>query len=101
MGKKIQSKDWIVVKSSGKRKGMPSEIRIDKNGNVFLDGERYDENNSKYKEISISVENHNRMNSGEETKRMLELQNQVNRGEMVVVKDIKDPNKTETTTVKF
>lgn len=101
MNSNKKSNTWILIKSSKKRKNAPSEIRIDKNGKVFLDGEMYDEKASKYKNLSVSIEKHDKINTGEETQRMIEEQKKTKRGDTVVLKDVKDPNKTETTTVKF
>lgn len=80
---------------------MPSEIRIEKTGKVFIDGDLYDENNPKYRNFHVDVEKHGKMNTGEETRQMIESQKKAKKGETIIIKDIKDKEKTETTTVKF
>jgi hypothetical protein len=93
--------NWIVIRSLKKLKDAPSEVKIDRYGNVFLDGKIYDGTDPKYNNLSVSVEMHNKLNTGEETQRMMEEQKKAKKGETVVIKDVSDPNKTETTTVKF
>lgn len=80
---------------------MPYEIRLEKDGKVYIDGELYDENTTKYKNLSVSVERYNKLNTGEETKKMIESQKDAIKGETKVITDIKDKDKTEITTVKF
>jgi len=80
---------------------MPEEIRIDKDGSVYIDGELFDETSTKYKNLSVSVEKYNKLNTGEETKKMIASQKEAAKGETKVITDIKDKDKTELTTVKF
>jgi hypothetical protein len=101
MANDTKNNDWIVIKHLKKSEKIPYEIRIDRNGNVFIDGEPYDENNAKYQNMSVDVEKHNKVNSGEETEQMIENQKSVQRGESVTIKDINDPNKIEKTTIKY
>lgn len=94
-------KDWIRLKSKRKLKDAPSEILIDSSGNVYLDGILYREDESQYENIAVDVERYTRMNSGEDTQKILEKQKQAKKGETVTIRDIKSPNRSETTTVKF
>jgi len=91
--------DWIRITS--KRKDMPKEVRIDRAGNVYIDGELYDPATSKYRNLSVSVEKHEKVATGEETEKMLESQKKAAKGETVIITDYQDPTKTESTTVKF
>ncbi len=93
--------DKIIIKKIKKQKGSPSEIRIDRHGNIFLDGELYEEGNPKYKGICMSVEKHQRIETGEETQKMIDESKKAVKGETVVITDIKTPNRTQKTTVKF
>ncbi|WP_432665368.1 hypothetical protein R9X47_03700 [Wukongibacter baidiensis] len=95
------SDNWITIKCNSKRKKIPSEIRIDKSGKVFFDGELFDENNPKFRNYHIDIEKHGRVNTGEETRRMIESQRESKKGDTVVLKDIKDKEKAETTIVKY
>lgn len=95
------SDSWVTIKCRKKRKNAPSEIRIEKSGKVFIDGEIYDENNPKFRNFHIDVERQGRRNIGEETRQMIESQKKAKKGESIVIKDIKDKEKTEITTVKF
>ena len=92
---------WITIKSKKRRKNIPSEIRIEKSGKVFLDGELYDENDPKFRNFHIDVERQGRVNTGEDTRKMIESQKRAKKGETIVIKDIKDKEKKEITTVKF
>lgn len=95
------SNQWIKIKLKKKRKDMPSELRIDLNGDVYVDGELYDETKSKYKNLSIDVEQFNRLSSGEETQKIIEESKKAKKGETITIKDEKGPDRRETTTVKF
>lgn len=95
------SNDKIVIKRIRNQRIRPSEIRIDRDGKVFIDGELYDENNPKFKGIFMSVEKHHRIETGEETQKMIEESKRAAKGETVVITDIKTPNRTQKTTVKF
>lgn len=92
---------WITIKCKKKKKNIPSEIRIEKSGKVFINGELYNENSSKFRNFHIDVERQGRVNAGEDTRKMIESQRNAKKGETVVIKDIKDKEKKETTTVKF
>lgn len=92
---------WITIKRDRKIPNEPSEIIIDKNGNVFIDKKLYEEDSIAYKNLSISVEKYNKLNTGEETRKMIEQREKAQKGETEVITDIKDPNKTEKTTVKY
>ncbi len=63
---------WIGIKLKNKTDKLPREILIDIKGNVYLDGELFDEATSKYKNLSIDVEQHSKLSSGEETQRIIE-----------------------------
>jgi len=93
--------EWIKIKFKKSKKDIPKEIRIDYNGRVYVDGKQYDERKSRYPNLSIDVEHHNRMSAGEETKRIMELSKKAKKGETITVKDEKGPDRRETTTVKF
>lgn len=93
--------DWIRLKFKKKFKNVPNEIRIDINGDVYIDGEPYDEKTSKYENLSVEVEHHNRMSSGEETLKIIEESKKAKKGDMIIIRDEEDPDKKELTTVKF
>lgn len=95
------SSNWITITRKRKKKNEPSEIRIDRNGNVFIDGQLYDEKQTQYANLSVSVERYNKFNSGEDTLKMIEKQKETEKGSMAVITDIEEPNKTEKTTVKY
>lgn len=97
----VKNNEWIKIKLNRKDQNMPREIRIDYDGKVYLDGELYDERRSKYRNLSIDVEQHNRMSSGEETRKIMELSKKAKKGETITVKDERGPDRRETTTVKF
>ncbi|WP_066501023.1 hypothetical protein [Abyssisolibacter fermentans] len=92
---------WIKIKMKKKNKKVPSEIQINTDGVVYIDGEIYDESTSKYARMSIDVDNHNRINIGEETQKIIESREKAKKGDVVTIKDIKGPDRTESTTVKF
>ncbi len=96
----MSKNNWITIINK-RANDMPSDIRIDKYGNVFIDGELYDENKSKYKNLNFNVENYNKINTGEETQKMIASQKDAEKGETKTITDIKDKDKSETTTVKF
>jgi hypothetical protein len=93
--------NWIAIKSKKKLKDAPSEIRIDINGNAYLDGELFDEQETKYSNLTIDIEKHSKMNSGEETQKIIESRKTAKKGEKIIIKDVKGPDTSETTTVKF
>ncbi|PKM79213.1 MAG: hypothetical protein CVU88_06925 [Firmicutes bacterium HGW-Firmicutes-13] len=93
--------NWITIISNKRNKKIPSKIEINKDGSVFLDGELYDPENSKYKNLNISVEKYNKLNLGEETQKMIDSQEEAVKGETKVISEMKDKNRTELTTVKF
>lgn len=95
-----KAKDWLTITNRKKNK-LPWEIKIDLAGNVFIDGEPYDENNGKYEQLHINVERHNKINTGEETQKMIASKEKATKGEEVVITNLQDPTTTETTTVKF
>ncbi|MFS8541176.1 MAG: hypothetical protein LOD89_03710 [Tissierellales bacterium] len=97
----VKNNEWIKIKLNRKDQNMPREIRIDYDGKVYLDGELYDERRSKYRNLSIDVEQHNRMSSGEETRKIMELSKKAKKGETITVKDERGPDRRETTTVRF
>ena len=101
MNMNSSNNDKIVIKRIRKQKGKPSEIRIDRDGKVFIDGKLYDENNSQYKGISMSFEKYQRIETGEETQKMIDESKRAAKGETVVITDVKTPNRTQKTTVKF
>ncbi|MCW3490608.1 hypothetical protein [Dethiobacter alkaliphilus] len=91
--------DWIVIKPT--KRGKIPETRIDKNGNVFIDGKLYDENDTRYRHFSVNVERHNKISTGEETRKMIDLQKESKEGDIKTVSESRDKNKAESTTVKF
>jgi hypothetical protein len=93
--------DKIIIKRIRRQKDKPSEIRIDRDGKVFIDGEIYNEDNPKYKGICMSIEKYQRIETGEETQKMIEVSKKAVKGETVVITDDKTPNRTQKTTVKF
>lgn len=101
MSEGVQNNNWIWIKAKKKLKDGPSEIRIDLNGNVYIDGELFDEENPKYSGLTVDVEKHNRMNTGEETQKIIESRKKAKPGETVKIKDVKGPDRIESTTVKF
>lgn len=90
---------WITIKPLRNKK-IP-EIIIDKTGQVYLDGEAYQENDPRYRNLSVNIEAHNKLNTGEETLQMLALQKEAEKGETITVTESKDKNKSEQTTIKF
>ncbi len=99
----MANQNWIIImnKKSNKEKGIPSSIRITRDGEVFIDAKPYDDADPGYRNFSISVEKNTDINIGEETKQLLELQKHSRPGERKVAKDIADKNKKEQTIVKF
>ncbi|NLW23536.1 MAG: hypothetical protein GXY88_09865 [Tissierellia bacterium] len=93
--------EWIKIKLNRHREELPKELRIDLDGSVYIDGELYDESKSKYKNISVDVEHHNRLSTGEETQRIIEESKKAKKGEMVTIKEEIGPDRKEITTVKF
>ncbi|EEG78971.1 hypothetical protein [Dethiobacter alkaliphilus] len=91
--------DWIVIKRI--KGGKFPETRIDKNGNVFIDGKLYDENDTRYRHFSVNAERHNKISNGEETRKMIEMQKESQEGDIKTVSENRDKNKSESTTVKF
>lgn len=93
--------NWIRIKSRCKRKGYPTEIQVDMDGNVYLDGELYEEGYSKFGHVSIDVAKHSRYNTGEETQKILESGKTAKKGDKVVIKDSSSPDRIDNTTVIF
>lgn len=91
----------IIISRNKKANGKFSELRIDKNGCLYIDGKVFDENNPNREGVFINIERHRRINTGEETKRMIEEKKKAEKGETVVITDERTPIKTEKTTVKF
>ncbi|HHV99373.1 MAG TPA: hypothetical protein GXX36_07340 [Clostridiaceae bacterium] len=96
-----QNNNWLWIKAKKKLRDGPSEIRIDINGNVYIDGELFDEQNPKYPGLTVDVEKHNRMNTGEETQKIIESRKTAKSGDVVKIRDVKGPDRIESTTVKF
>lgn len=92
---------WIVIKNKQKDETIPSEIRLEKNGKVYIDGQLYQENNSKYKNLNVNVETYNKINLGEDTEKLIASQKDTKKGESKIISKFKDKNKTEQTSVKF
>ena len=67
----MSAEPWIIVKPA---KTKIPEIRIEMSGRVYINGEPYNENDPRFRNISVNVETHNKLNTGEETRKMLELQ---------------------------
>ncbi|MDI9463034.1 MAG: hypothetical protein QM368_05470 [Bacillota bacterium] len=95
----MSAEPWIIVKPA-KNKKIP-EIRIEMSGRVFINGEPYNENDPRFRNISVNVETHNKLNTGEETRKMLELQKTAQKGEVITVSESKDKDKSESTIIKF
>ncbi|SDK07100.1 hypothetical protein [Natronincola ferrireducens] len=98
---KNQTNGWIKIKTKKNHKNSPSELQIDMDGTVYIDGELYNEATCKYKNLSVDVENHNRLSTGEETEKIIEASKKRKRGESIVIKDVEGPDRRESTTVKF
>lgn len=96
-----ENNDWIRLKFKKSYKDIPREIRIDINGDVYIDGQPYDEKISKYENLNVDVEHHNRMSSGEETQKIIEQSKKAKKGDMVIIRDEEGPDRKELTTVKF
>lgn len=92
---------WIKLTSKKQHKDAPMQIQVDYDGTVYIDGELYNQDTSTYGNLTVDVENHNKMNSGEETQKIIDSYKTAKKGETVTIKDIKGPDKTEVTTVKF
>lgn len=90
---------WITIKARRNKK--ISEIQLDKTGQVFIDGKRYDPDDNQYPNLAVNVETHSKLNTGEETQKMLELQKEAIKGETLTVSESKNENKRESTTIKF
>lgn len=92
---------WIKLKTRKKYKDSPSVIQIDMDGTVYIDGEIFDANQTKYKNLSVDVENHNKISAGEETEKIIESRKKSKKGETITIKDIEGSDRKESTTVKF
>ena len=101
MGIKFCDNNWITIKGLSKQKNLPEEIVVDKQGNVFIDGDLYEENKSKYENFSVNVDKYNKMSMGEDTQKMLEEQKKYNKGETATIHSEETPTKSETTTIKY
>ncbi|SCY50345.1 hypothetical protein [Alkaliphilus peptidifermentans] len=99
--KKSKSNNWITIKNLRSKGNEPNSVVVDFNGNVYIDGVLYDENNAKYENLSIDVEKHNRVSTGEETQKMFKGFEEANEGETITIKDEKDQNRREKTTIKY
>lgn len=93
--------DWIKIRTLKKLRSIPDEIKIDMNGNVYINGELYDRDNNKYQNLSIDAERHSRFTAGEETRKIIEKSKEAKKGETITIKEIKGPDRVESTTVKF
>lgn len=93
--------DRLRLKLRKPIQGIPEEIRIDHQGNVYVNGELFEEEASQYPRLSVDVQKQSRLNTGEETQKILEKSKLAKRGERVTIKDVRGPEKSETTTVKF
>ncbi|MFZ5988375.1 MAG: hypothetical protein ACOYWZ_14790 [Bacillota bacterium] len=91
----------IIISRLKKINGKFSELRIDKNGHLYIDGEKFDENKSSRRGVFVNIEKHRKINMGEETQRMMEERKKAEKGDTVVITDIKTPIRSEKTTVKF
>ena len=96
-----KNNDLLKLKMLKNYKNVPSEIRICKDGSVYIDGNLYNEKKSKYENLTVDIEKHNKMNTGEETQKIIKSSKKTKKGETVTIKDEKSGNRTETTTVKF
>lgn len=96
-----KNNEFLKLNFLKKNEKTPSQIRIDMDGTVYIDGELYDEENSKYKNLTIDIGKHNKLNTGEETQKIIESSKTAKKGEVVTIKDIKTPDRMESTTVKF
>jgi hypothetical protein len=91
----------IVISRKTKVNGKFQEIRVDKKGRLYIDGELFDENNMKHKNVSINIERYRKVNTGDDTQKMLEEMKKSNKGDTVIIRDVNTPTRTEKTTVKF
>jgi hypothetical protein len=91
----------IIISRLKKAKGKFSELRIDKSGRLYIDGEIFDEKNPNRKDVFINIERYRKINMGEETQRMMEERKKAEKGDTVVITDEKTPIRTEKTTVQF
>lgn len=82
-----ENSQWIKIKLKKNGKKLPKELRIDMDGKVYVDGELYDETKSKYKNLSIDVEQHGRLSSGEETQKIIEESKKAKKGEFITIKE--------------
>jgi hypothetical protein len=80
----MSAEPWIIVKPA-KNKKIP-EIRIEMSGRVFINGEPYNENDPRFRNISVNVETHNKS---------------AQKGEVITVSESKDKDKSESTIIKF
>lgn len=97
----MKDNNWIVIRMRKSKGEVPSEICIDKNGTLFVDGELYDEKSTRYKNLNVSIDKFKKYNTGEETQKMIEQQKNAKKGETLVITDNRTPERTETTTIKY
>lgn len=91
----------IIISRLKKTNGKFSELRIDKRGRLYIDGEIFDDKNPNRKGVFVNIERHRKINMGEETQKMIEESKKAKKGETVVITDIETPIKSEKTTVEF
>ncbi len=94
------SQDKLCITTFQKRKGLPTEIRVNQAGTLFIDGVPYDEKQP-YKGLYVNMEKHRKVETGEEMEKMMEASKTAQKGETVVITDVGTPNKTKKTSVTF
>lgn len=97
----MNKNNWINITNKTRDDRLPKNICVTKGGKIFIDGELYDESKSKYKNLSVSVERHNKTSTGEETQMMLSQREKAKKGETITIVGEQSPNRTETTTIKY
>ncbi|MFP4662403.1 MAG: hypothetical protein ACLFPF_09440 [Halanaerobiales bacterium] len=92
---------WIVFKTKKKYKDVPEELRINRDGKVFIDGKPYNADDPSYGNMSLEVECNSQVDRGADTEKLLEMYKKAKSGDKKVVTDIQDENEVKQTTVKF
>lgn len=92
---------WIVFRTKKKYKDVPEELRVNKDGKVYIDGQPYNSDDPRYGNMSLEVECNSQIDRGGDTEKLLELYKKAKAGDKKVVTDIQDENEVKQTTVKF
>lgn len=91
----------LIITRSKKASGKLYELRIDSAGRLYIDGELYNDKNPSHKGVFVNIERYRKIDTGEETRKMMEERKKSEKGDTVTITDIKTPIRTEKTTVKF